>query len=189
MNCRSRLSLSTISSMTPKSSPSGSLADKRPSHSVGNTRHSAAGHNSFDTTPYGDRSIRASLSGDVAIRYTAVVENSLRRLLPQSGLQHVWSDLPSEVLPFLLPSRFCPSDKFMRFAQREFSDAGDGVAQVMRNTGVDPSQRRLCRRREQCRDHRRVDICRPGGSLPRIHPSRDYIGKGARNIKRWPDLS
>jgi hypothetical protein len=84
-----------------------------------------------DTTPDGDRSIRASLSGDVTIRYTAVVENNLRQLLPQSGLQHVWSDLPSEVLPFLLPSRFCPSDKFMRFAQREFAGAGDGVAQVM----------------------------------------------------------
>ena len=84
-----------------------------------------------DTTPYGDRSIRASLSGDVTIRYAAVVENKLRQLLPQSGLQHVWSDLPSEVLPFLLPSRFCPSDKFMRFAHREFAGAGDGVAQVM----------------------------------------------------------
>lgn len=84
-----------------------------------------------DTTPYGDRSIRASLSGDVTIGYTALVENNLRQLLPQSGLQHVWSELPSEVLPFLLPSRFCPSDKFMRFAQREFSSAGDGVARVM----------------------------------------------------------
>ena len=84
-----------------------------------------------DTTAYGDRSIRASLSGDVTIRYRTVVENKLRQLLPPSGLQHVWSDLPSEVLPFLLPSRFCPSDKFMRFAQREFAGAGDGVAKVM----------------------------------------------------------
>jgi transglutaminase-like putative cysteine protease len=84
-----------------------------------------------DTTPYGDRSIRASLSGAVTIRYSALVENNLRQLLPQSGLQHVWSDLPAAVLPFLLPSRFCPSDKFMRFAQREFSSAGDGAARVM----------------------------------------------------------
>ena len=84
-----------------------------------------------DTTPYGDRSIRASLSGDVTIRYRAVVENKLRQLLPASGLQHVWSDLPVEVLPSLLPSRFCPSDKFLRFAQREFAGAGDGVAKVM----------------------------------------------------------
>jgi transglutaminase-like putative cysteine protease len=84
-----------------------------------------------NTAPYGDRRIRASLSGDETIRYSAVVENNLRQLLPQSGRQNLWSDLPSEVLPFLRPSRFCPSDKFMRFAQREFGGAGDGVAQIM----------------------------------------------------------
>jgi transglutaminase-like putative cysteine protease len=84
-----------------------------------------------DKTSYGDRRIRASLSGEVTIRYQAIVENKLRQLLPQTGRQHVWSDLPSDVLPFLLPSRFCPSDKFMRFAQREFGAAGDGVARVM----------------------------------------------------------
>jgi transglutaminase-like putative cysteine protease len=84
-----------------------------------------------DKTPYGDRRIRASLSGEVTIRYLAEVENNLRQLLPRSGRQHLWSDLPSEVLPFLLPSRFCPSDKFMRFAQREFGAAGDGVARIM----------------------------------------------------------
>ena len=84
-----------------------------------------------DTTSLGDRRIRASLSGEVTISYSAVVENNLRQLLPPSGRQHVWSDLPGEVLPFLLPSRFCPSDKFMRFAQREFGSAGDGVARIM----------------------------------------------------------
>jgi transglutaminase-like putative cysteine protease len=84
-----------------------------------------------DKTPYGDRSIRASFSGEVTILYRAVVENNLRQLLPSSGHQHLWSDLPNDVLPFLLPSRFCPSDKFMRFAQREFGGAGDGVARVM----------------------------------------------------------
>ena len=84
-----------------------------------------------DKTAYGDRQIRASLSGDVTIRYLASVENNLRQLLPPSGRQHLWSDLPGDVLPFLLPSRFCPSDKFMRFAQREFAGAGDGVARMM----------------------------------------------------------
>jgi transglutaminase-like putative cysteine protease len=84
-----------------------------------------------DTTPSGDRRIRASLSGEVAIRYRAIVDNNLRQLLPTSGSQHLWSDLPGEVLPFLLPSRFCPSDKFMRFAQRQFGNAGDGVARVI----------------------------------------------------------
>lgn len=80
-----------------------------------------------DKTPYGDRRIRAALSGEVTIKFTAVVENNVRQLLPKSGRQHIWSNLPGDVLPFLLPSRFCPSDKFMRFAQREFGGAGDGV--------------------------------------------------------------
>ena len=84
-----------------------------------------------DKTSGGDRSIRAAFSGEVTILYQAVVENNLRQLLPTSGQQHLWSDLPNDVLPFLLPSRFCPSDKFMRFAQREFGGAGDGVARVM----------------------------------------------------------
>jgi transglutaminase-like putative cysteine protease len=84
-----------------------------------------------DKTPHGDRSIRASLSGEVIFRYQAVVENNQRQLLPSIGRQHLWSDLPNDVLPFLLPSRFCPSDKFMRFAQREFGCAGDGVARVV----------------------------------------------------------
>jgi hypothetical protein len=84
-----------------------------------------------DKTPYGDRRIRAALSGAVTIIYNAIVENNLRQLLPPAGRQHVWSDLPGDVLPFLLPSRFCPSDKFMRFARREFGTAGDGAARIM----------------------------------------------------------
>src|SRR4029077_14702553 len=127
-----------------------------------------------DTTPYGDRSIRASLSGDVTIRYTAVVENKLRQLLPQSGLQHVWSDLPSEVIPFLLPSRFCPSDKFMRFAHREFAGAGDGVAQVMAILEW------IHRNVDYVAGVSDAETTAERGSLPRFHPSGDYIGKGVR---------
>jgi transglutaminase-like putative cysteine protease len=84
-----------------------------------------------DQMSWGDRKIRASFSGQVAIRYDAIVENNSRQLLPQTGRQHIWSDLPIDVLPFLLPSRYCPSDKFMRFVAREFASAGDGVARVM----------------------------------------------------------
>lgn len=84
-----------------------------------------------DEMSWGDRRIRASFSGQVTIRYDAIVDNNLRQLLPTTGRQHIWSELPVDVLPFLLPSRFCPSDKFMRFAQREFAASGDGVARVM----------------------------------------------------------
>ena len=84
-----------------------------------------------DSSASGDRRIRAALSGQTTIRYEAVVENNLRQLLPLSGRQHVWSELPNEVLPFLLPSRFCPSDKFMRFVGREFVTSSDGAARMM----------------------------------------------------------
>jgi transglutaminase-like putative cysteine protease len=84
-----------------------------------------------DKSSAGDRRIRASLSGKTTIRYQATVENNLRQLLPLAGRQHLWSELPNDVLPFLLPSRFCPSDKFMRFVQREFSASSDGVARIM----------------------------------------------------------
>lgn len=79
----------------------------------------------------GTRRFRASFDGEVAITYSAAVDNGQRQLLPPQGTQHLWSDLPLEVLPYLLPSRFCPSDRFQRFAQREFGSAGDGVARVM----------------------------------------------------------
>ena len=80
-----------------------------------------------DKSLSGDRRIRACISGQTTIRYEAVIENNLRQLLPLSGRQHVWSELPNDVLPFLLPSRFCPSDKFMRFARREFDVSSDGL--------------------------------------------------------------
>src|ERR1700712_1713923 len=53
-----------------------------------------------DKTLAGDRSTRASLSGEVTIRYEALVENNLRQLLPPAGHQHLWSELPNDVLPF-----------------------------------------------------------------------------------------
>ena len=84
-----------------------------------------------DKTLAGDRRIRASLSGETTIRYQATVENNVRQLLPPAGRQYLCSELAADVLPFLLPSRFCRSDKFMPFAQREFGDSGDGVARIM----------------------------------------------------------
>ncbi|KRE05017.1 transglutaminase [Bosea sp. Root381] len=79
----------------------------------------------------GDRRMRACLSGTVTISYQADVDNGHRLLLPVSGRQHSWSELPADTLTFLLPSRFCPSDQFQRYALREFGQAGDGVARVM----------------------------------------------------------
>lgn len=84
-----------------------------------------------DEDSLGDRRFRACLSSQTSIVYTATVDNGMRSLLPTSGRQHLWNELPADALPYLLPSRFCPSDSFQRFAQREFGGAGDGVSRVM----------------------------------------------------------
>ncbi|HEV7318787.1 MAG TPA: transglutaminase family protein [Ensifer sp.] len=79
----------------------------------------------------GERRFRTCLLGDVTITYRAEVDNGDRALVPRNARQHLWGELPQEVLPYLLPSRFCPSDQFQRFALREFGDAGDGAGRVM----------------------------------------------------------
>lgn len=79
----------------------------------------------------GMRRFRTVLSGQVSIQYQGTIDNGARRLLHADARQHAWAELPAEVLPYLLPSRFCPSDNLMRFAQREFSDIEAGGAKVL----------------------------------------------------------
>lgn len=79
----------------------------------------------------GMRRFRGVLSGQVSIQYQGTIDNGTRRLLHAEARQHAWAELPAEVLPYLLPSRFCPSDNLMRFAQREFSDIEAGGAKVL----------------------------------------------------------
>lgn len=79
----------------------------------------------------GERRFRAVLSGQVEISYRAVVDNGARAPLAANARQHDWSQLPQEVLAYLLPSRFSPSDEFMRFAQREFRRVQGGGAKVL----------------------------------------------------------
>ncbi len=79
----------------------------------------------------GLRWLRGQIGGRLELTYTATIDNGARRLLPPSAVQVSRSDLPLAVLPYLLPSRFCPSDLFLRFAAREFGPHGDGVARVM----------------------------------------------------------
>lgn len=80
---------------------------------------------------YGERRVRARVGGEVRLRYEAIVDNG-RRIPPGPGaFQSTWSQLPADVVQYLLPSRYCPSDKFISFAQREFGEAGQGGAAVL----------------------------------------------------------
>jgi len=79
----------------------------------------------------GERRFRAVLSGRTTLLYEAVVDNGRRLSLPAGLRQHPWRELPRQALQYLTPSRYCPSDKFYRFAFREFGAQPDGGARVL----------------------------------------------------------
>ncbi len=72
------------------------------------------------------RLLRGVVEGNVEIVYRALVEVEPRVELHPDLQQHAWSDLPADVLPYLLPSRYCPADQFLRFAAREFGTLTGG---------------------------------------------------------------
>jgi len=79
-----------------------------------------------EDTEFGARTLRAHLSGEVALTYEAVVDNGILKGLPPVTVQHDWNDLPAEVLTYLNPSRYCPSDQFGRFVERTFGGTVGG---------------------------------------------------------------
>ena len=76
---------------------------------------------------FGARTLRCHVQGEVALVYEAVVDNGVLKGLPPSVSQHDWGDLPAEVLPYLQPSRYCPSDQFGRFVTRQFGETAGGA--------------------------------------------------------------
>jgi transglutaminase-like putative cysteine protease len=78
----------------------------------------------------GERRFRATFSGITTLIYEATVDNRSRIALPASAPQSRWLDLPPSVLQYLTPSRYCPSDRFLLFANREFGAIEEGGARV-----------------------------------------------------------
>lgn len=76
---------------------------------------------------FGARTLRCHVQGEVSLVYEAVVDNGVLKGLPPSVSQHDWGDLPAEVLPYLQPSRYCPSDQFGRFVTRQFGETAGGA--------------------------------------------------------------
>lgn len=83
--------------------------------------------------PRGERRFRARVSGEMSIRYEAIVDNGLRVSLSSGLRQHTWSELPAETLQYLTGSRYCPSDLFVSFAAREFGrlEGSDRILAVL----------------------------------------------------------
>lgn len=79
---------------------------------------------------HGERRFRAAPVEQTRIEYTATVENGRLAPLPSDAAQHAWCDLPAYALDYLLPSRFCPSDRFTRFVSDKFLQHETGGARV-----------------------------------------------------------
>ena len=127
----------------------------------------------------GSRTLVGAVAGPVDIAYSADVELLPRQPVPDTARQLGWAELPADVLPFLLASRYCPSDKFGRFAARELGSTAGGarvnaiLAWIARNIdylhGVSDAEiaaeRTFVDRAGVCRDfaHLAVTLARASG--------------------------
>ncbi len=128
----------------------------------------------------GGRLLRGPLNGSVTFDYTAIVRLAPRLELPEGVQVAPWSQLPVEVLPYLLPSRYCPVDQFLRFAQREFGSIAPGGARALAildwlhsnvdymhgvSTGTTGAAGTFIDRAGVCRDftHLGLTLCRAAG--------------------------
>lgn len=127
----------------------------------------------------GARMLRAELSGEVSVRYEATVENGVLQILPPGLAQDDWTKMPPEMLTWVWPSRYCPSDAFVRFAQREFDGkrGSDRVLAILEwiNRHIDyvpgvsnaetTASRTFIDRAGVCRDfsHLGITLCRASG--------------------------
>lgn len=68
--------------------------------------------------------------GPLTVRYEATVDlNHFRAEPDQIGEIHI-ADLPGEVLQYIYPSRYCPSDRLLRLANKEFGQLPQGYSRA-----------------------------------------------------------
>ena len=79
----------------------------------------------------GNRYVRfIAQPGPFSLSYTAEVDLEVHRADPVSVREMDVRDLPLDILPYLLPSRFVPSDRLGAFAWREFGDFPRGHMRI-----------------------------------------------------------
>ncbi|MDB5438022.1 MAG: transglutaminase family protein [Caulobacteraceae bacterium] len=81
----------------------------------------------------GERRVAFLAAETVEIAYQATVDVAERDAELAGAVGPILEDLPSEAVRFLWPSRYCPSDRFERFVNREFSgtSGGDRVLAIL----------------------------------------------------------
>jgi transglutaminase-like putative cysteine protease len=71
---------------------------------------------------------------NLRVSYRATVDNAFV-LIPKEELDSVpVGELPSDVISYLFPSRYCPSDKLYRFANNKFGGDGNAFERVLNLT-------------------------------------------------------
>lgn len=80
---------------------------------------------------YGTRYIRLHAApGSFTLRYDATVDISHYSVVPDTLAEVPIAQLPSEVLPYLYPSRYCQSDRLGKLATWEFAHFPTGYPRV-----------------------------------------------------------
>ncbi len=87
----------------------------------------------LDDSVTGERRIVFQAQGEVAIAYAAAVEVLSRERDLSGAAASAIRDLPAEALRYLRGSRYCPSDRFEAFVEREFArhSGGDKVIAIL----------------------------------------------------------
>lgn len=68
--------------------------------------------------------------GELTLRYDATVDLEHHRAAPERLGEVAVADLPGAVLPYIYPSRYCQSDRLLRFATQEFGHLWQGYSRV-----------------------------------------------------------
>jgi transglutaminase-like putative cysteine protease len=71
-----------------------------------------------------------AMPGPLTVRYDATVDLDHFQAQPQQLGEVAVADLPGQVLPYLYPSRYCQSDRLLRFAFNEFGHLWHGYSRV-----------------------------------------------------------
>ena len=80
----------------------------------------------------GNRYLRLTVpQGQVQLRYEAQIELDALHRAPAVIHEVPIAKLPLDTLPFLNPSRYCPSDQLARFANRQFGNIEPGFGRVV----------------------------------------------------------
>jgi transglutaminase-like putative cysteine protease len=128
-----------------------------------------------------NRAVRTTLgAGQSTVEYHADVEFLPRQYDPGAVNECAFTSLPPEVLVYLLPSRFCPSDLFTELAEQQFGNQPRGyrralsisdwvhnsVGYVLGSTGPHTTAADVLQQKQGvCRDfaHLAISVCRAAG--------------------------